>query len=146
MGGVRLRRPGPKNPGKQYLYVSNSWPDSAPAAAAEFTGEVYKMELDGTIIGKFGTAGKAAGEFATIHQMDCRDPDVIYTAEINNWRSQKILLKPQALKPTKRKGGRHDGGDPGGAGLPRRQCRHPDPRWGLRRGARGPPPSFRGPS
>ena len=92
--------PGPKNPGKQYLYVSNSWPDSAPAGPAEFTGEVYKMELDGTIIGKFGRAGKAAGQFATIHQMDCRDPDVIYTAEINNWRSQKILLKPQATKPT----------------------------------------------
>ena len=92
--------PGPKNPGKQYLYVSNSWPDSAPAAAAEFTGEVYKMELDGTIIGKFGRAGKAAGEFATIHQMDCRDPDVIFTAEINDWRSQKILLKPQAMKTT----------------------------------------------
>jgi sugar lactone lactonase YvrE len=88
--------PGPKNPGRQYLYVSNSWPDSAPAAAAEFTGEVYKLELDGTIVGKFGRAGKAAGEFATIHQMDCRDPDVIYTAEINNWRSQKILLKPAA--------------------------------------------------
>jgi sugar lactone lactonase YvrE len=86
--------PRPKNSGRQYLYVSNSWPDSAPAAAAEFTGEVYKLELDGTIIGKFGRAGKAAGEFATIHQMDCRDPDVIYTAEINNWRSQKILLKP----------------------------------------------------
>ena len=90
--------PGPKNPGKQYLYVSNSWPDSAPAAAAEFTGEVYKMELDGTIIGKFGRAGKAVGEFATIHQMDCRDPNIIYTAEINDWRSQKILLKPQAMK------------------------------------------------
>jgi hypothetical protein len=90
--------PGPKNPGKQYLYVSNSWPDSAPAAAADFTGEVYKMELDGTIIGKFGRAGKAPGEFATIHQMDCRDPNVIYTAEINDWRSQKILLKPQAMK------------------------------------------------
>ena len=92
--------PGPKNPGKQYLYVSNSWQDSAPAAGAEFTGEVYKMELDGTIIGRFGRAGKAAGEFATIHQMDCRDPDVIYTAEINNWRSQKILLKPQQMKTT----------------------------------------------
>jgi hypothetical protein len=51
------------------------------------------MELDGTIIGKFGRAGKAPGEFATIHQMDCRDPNVIYTAEINDWRSQKILLK-----------------------------------------------------
>jgi len=86
--------PGPKNPGKQYLFVSNSWPDSAPAAAAEFTGEVYKMELDGTIVGRFGRAGKAPGEFATIHQMDCRDPNTIYTAEINDWRSQKILLKP----------------------------------------------------
>ena len=56
------------------------------------------MELDGTIVGKFGRAGKAVGEFATIHQMDCRDPDTIYTAEINDWRSQKILLKPAAMK------------------------------------------------
>ena len=87
--------PGPKNPGKQYLFSTNSWQDSAPAAGAEFTGEVYKMELDGTIVGKFGRAGKALGEFATIHQMDCRDPNVIFTAEINNWRSQKILLKAQ---------------------------------------------------
>ena len=69
--------PGPKNPGKQYLYSTNSWPDSQPAGPAEFTGEVYKMELDGTIVGKFGKAGKAPGEFATIHQMDCRDPNVI---------------------------------------------------------------------
>jgi sugar lactone lactonase YvrE len=87
--------PGPKNPGKQYLYVSNSWPDSAPAEAAAFTGEIYKMELDGRIVGKFGKAGKATGEFATVHQMDCRDPNVIYTAEINDWRSQKIVLKGQ---------------------------------------------------
>jgi sugar lactone lactonase YvrE len=94
--------PGPRNPGKQYLYVSNSWQDSAPAAGAEFTGEVYKMELNGAIVGKFGRAGKAVGEFATIHQMDCRDPNVIYTAEINDWRAQKILLKntdPVAARP-----------------------------------------------
>ena len=91
--------PGPKNPGKQYLYISNSWQDSAPAAGAEITGEVYKVDIDsGTIVGKFGRAGKAVGEFATIHQMDCRDPDMIYTAEINDWRSQKILLKPSTMK------------------------------------------------
>jgi hypothetical protein len=82
----------------QYLYSSNSWPDSAPAGSVDTTGEVYKMELDGRIIGKFGKAGKALGEFATIHQMDCRNPDVIYTAEINDWRSQKIILKPQAMR------------------------------------------------
>lgn len=88
--------PGPNNPGHQYLFSSNSWPDSAPAEPAEYTGEVYKMELDGKIVGKFGKGGKAPGEFSTIHQMDCRDPNTIFTAEINNWRSQKILLKPQA--------------------------------------------------
>ena len=89
--------PGPSNPGRQYLYVSNSWQDSAPAAQAEYSGDVYKVDLtDGKVVGKFGKAGKGIGEFATIHQMDCRDPNVIYTAEINDWRSQKILLKPQA--------------------------------------------------
>jgi hypothetical protein len=92
--------PGPKSPGRQFLYVSNSWPDSAPAEAAAFTGEVYKMELDGRIVGKFGKAGKAPGEFATIHQMDCRDPNVIFTAEINDWRSQKIVLKGQSITTT----------------------------------------------
>jgi sugar lactone lactonase YvrE len=98
--------PGPKNPGKQYLFSTNSWPDSAPAAQAEYTGEVYMMELDGTIVGKFGRAGKASGEFSTIHQMDCRDPRTIYTAEINNWRSQKILLKPTATSSAQQGDGR----------------------------------------
>ena len=88
--------PGPH----QYLYSSNSNADSNNAPLAAVTGEIYKMELDGTIVGKFGRAGKALGEFATTHQMDCRNPDIIYTAEINNWRSQKIILKPQALKPS----------------------------------------------
>ena len=86
----------------QYLYVSNSWPDSAPAASVDTTGEIYKMELDGRIIGKFGKGGKALGEFATTHQIDCRNPDILYTAEINNWRSQKIILKPQSMKPSGR--------------------------------------------
>ncbi|HWI17712.1 MAG TPA: hypothetical protein VNT81_08195, partial [Vicinamibacterales bacterium] len=98
--------PGPKVTGEQFLYVSNSWQDSAPAAGAEITGEVYKVKLDGTIVGRFGRAGKAPGEFATIHQIDCRDPNVLYTAEINNWRSQKILLKPSAMKTTSAGGAR----------------------------------------
>jgi hypothetical protein len=81
----------------QYLYVSNSWPDSADETNRAFTGEVYKMELDGTIVGKFGKGGKGPKEFSTIHQMDCRNPNEIYTAEINNWRTQKITLHPQAM-------------------------------------------------
>jgi sugar lactone lactonase YvrE len=80
--------PGPH----QYLFVSNSNPDSNPAASWDITGEVYKMELDGTIIGRFGRAGKDPGQFQTIHGLDCRNPNELYTAEISAWRAQKILL------------------------------------------------------
>ncbi|HSH75714.1 MAG TPA: peptidyl-alpha-hydroxyglycine alpha-amidating lyase family protein, partial [Longimicrobiales bacterium] len=76
----------------QYLFVSNSNPDSNPAASWAITGEIYKMELDGTIIGRFGRAGKAPGDFQTVHGLDCRDPNELYTAEISAWRAQKILL------------------------------------------------------
>jgi len=84
----------------QYLFVSNSWPDSSPAAARDTTGEVYKMELDGTILGKFGKAGHAPKEFSAIHELDCRNPNEIYTAEISAWRAQKIVLHPQQRTTT----------------------------------------------
>ena len=57
----------------QYLYSSNSYPDNNDSRSAAITGEIYKMELDGTIIGKFGKAGKKLGEFSTVHGMDCRE-------------------------------------------------------------------------
>ncbi|HZY07709.1 MAG TPA: hypothetical protein VFE69_08190, partial [Ilumatobacteraceae bacterium] len=88
--------PGPH----QYLYSSNSYPDSNPAAARDITGEVYKMELDGTVLGHFGKAGHAFKEFSSIHQMDCRNPDELYVAEITAWRAQKLILRPQAGRQT----------------------------------------------
>jgi len=85
----------------QYLYASNSYPDSNPAAARDITGEVYKMELDGTVIGKFGKAGKQLKEFSTIHGIDCRNENELYVSEITAWRVQKIILHPQqATRPT----------------------------------------------
>jgi sugar lactone lactonase YvrE len=86
--------PGPH----QYLYVSNSVPDNGDSRAAAQTGEIYKMELDGTIIGKFGKAGKALKEFSTVHEIDCRNPNELFVSEITDWRVQKILLKPQMMK------------------------------------------------
>jgi hypothetical protein len=56
------------------------------------------MELDGTIIGKFGKAGKALKEFSTVHEIDCRNPNELFVSEITDWRVQKIVLKPQAMK------------------------------------------------
>ena len=84
----------------QYLYASNSNPDSnTPASSWDITGEIYKMELDGTIIGKFGKAGKGLGEFSTVHEIDCRNPDQLFVSEISAWRAQKIMLSPSKMQP-----------------------------------------------
>src|SRR5438552_2574398 len=79
----------------QYLYSSNSFPTGNNFDQAPTTGEVYKMELDGTVVGRFGKAGHGFKEFSAIHQMDCRNPDEIYVAEITEWRVQKVMLRPQ---------------------------------------------------
>ena len=83
--------PGPH----QYLYSSNSWPDGQDSRLLATTGEIYKMELDGTILGRFGKGGKAPKELATVHAIDCRNPDQLYVAEITGWRVQKLTLHPQ---------------------------------------------------
>ncbi len=80
--------PGPH----QYLYSSNSFPDSNDSTLAGVSGEIYKMELDGTIVGKFGKAGKRLGEFSGLHEIDCRNPNELYISEIQLWRVQKIIL------------------------------------------------------
>jgi hypothetical protein len=50
------------------------------------------MRLDGTIIGKFGKAGKLPKEFGTVNAIDCRDENTLYVGEIGNLRVQKIVL------------------------------------------------------
>jgi hypothetical protein len=82
--------PGPH----QYLYSSNSNPDNNNAEIAAVTGEIYKMELDGTIVGKFGKAGKQLGSFSTVHEIDCRNENELLVSEITAWRVQKLILFP----------------------------------------------------
>ena len=79
----------------QYMYVSNS-----NDAESLDNGEIYKMELDGTVLGKFGKPGHAFKEFSSVHQMDCRNPDEVYVSEITAWRAQKLILRPQPSRAT----------------------------------------------
>lgn len=88
--------PGPH----QYLYSSNSNPDNNNSRIMAYTGEIYKMELDGTVLGKFGKPGKQLGEFQTVHAIDCRNENELLVAEITGWRVQKLMLKPPAVQTT----------------------------------------------
>jgi sugar lactone lactonase YvrE len=86
----------------QYLFASNSNPNGNRPGSWAITGEIYKMELDGTILGRFGHASKEFGGFQVVHMMDCRNPNEIVVGEIESWRVQKLILKPQAAQAVTR--------------------------------------------
>jgi streptogramin lyase len=73
-----------------YLYSSHSGDAYGMDDAA-----IYKLELDGRIVGKFGKAGKQAKELGLVNSIDCRTENVLYVGELTNWRVQKLTLHPQ---------------------------------------------------
>ena len=72
----------------QYLYVSHSGdPDGMEDAA------IYKVQLDGKVVGKFGAAGKLPKEFGLANSIDCRNENDLLVGEMTNWRVQKVTLR-----------------------------------------------------
>ena len=72
--------PGPT----QYLYVADAFP-----------GRIYKLTLDGTLLGMFGRAGKQPKQFGWVHEIHCQSENELYVAEVLNWRVQKLMLHPE---------------------------------------------------
>lgn len=72
----------------QYLFSSNS----NAANDLDHGGEIYKLELSGTVVGKFGQAGKGLRDFGSVNAIDCRNANSLYVAEAGNWRVTKVDL------------------------------------------------------
>jgi outer membrane protein assembly factor BamB len=70
-------------PGTQYLYSVDAFP-----------GRVYKLTLDGQVLGMLGRAGRQPKQFGWTHEIACTGENEVYTAEILNWRVQKLILHP----------------------------------------------------
>jgi len=68
----------------QYLYTSDAYP-----------GRVYKLTLDGKVVGMLGTGGRELGQFNWLHAMACPSENELYVADLNNWRVQKLILHPE---------------------------------------------------
>lgn len=71
------------------MYVSNS----NPPTDIDSAGEIYRMRLDGAMLGRFGRAGKRLKEFGTVSAIDCRSDNTLYVGEIGNLRVQKLTLR-----------------------------------------------------
>lgn len=72
----------------QYLYVSHAGDEDGMDDAA-----IYKVQLDGKVVGKFGSAGKLPKEFGLANSIDCRNENELLVGEMTNWRVQKVSLK-----------------------------------------------------
>jgi hypothetical protein len=71
--------------GVQYLYSADAYP-----------GRVYKMTLDGKMLGYVGIGGRKLGQFGWIHGMACPSENTVFVSELLNWRVQKLTLHPTA--------------------------------------------------
>lgn len=58
-----------------------------------FPGRIYKMSLDGKVLGYFGETGTKVGQFGWIHAMACPSENELYVGELLNWRVQKLTLQ-----------------------------------------------------
>jgi hypothetical protein len=72
----------------QYLYISHAGDNDGMDDAA-----IYKVQLDGKVVGKFGAAGKQVKEFGLANSIDCRNENELLVGERTNWRVQKVSLK-----------------------------------------------------
>jgi DNA-binding beta-propeller fold protein YncE len=81
--------PGPR----QVMFVGES----------TFPGRVFKVSLEGKVLGVIGRSGRQLKQFSGVHQIACPSENEIYAAETSNWRVQKLLLRPQT-------GGSNSGG------------------------------------
>ena len=77
------------------LCMTNTTPQYLFALDAE-PGRLYKMTLDGTVVGVFGESGRQVGQFNWPHGMACPSEHDVIVADMNNWRVQKLVMTTPA--------------------------------------------------
>ena len=85
---------GTMSPGAPWTVCVTPGPNQVLYASDAFPGRVFKISLDGKILGVFGHAGKQLKEFGWIHEIACPSENEIYVGELLNWRVQKLILHP----------------------------------------------------
>jgi hypothetical protein len=92
--GNKTDRPsGSRMPGSPWAICITPPPHQVLFSSDAFPGRIYKLSLDGKLLGVFGKTGKQLGQFGWIHEIACPSENELYVAELLNWRAQKIVLE-----------------------------------------------------
>jgi DNA-binding beta-propeller fold protein YncE len=94
IGNRPTQTSGTMSPGAPWAICITPGPNQVLYASDAFPGRIYKLSLEGKILGVFGEAGKQPKQFGWIHEMACPSENELYVAELLNWRVQKLILEP----------------------------------------------------
>jgi len=81
-------------PGAPWAVCITPGPHPVLFAADGYPGRIYKLSLDGKVLGMMGESGKQLKQFGWIHEIACPSENELYVAELLNWRVQKLILEP----------------------------------------------------
>jgi DNA-binding beta-propeller fold protein YncE len=82
-------------PGSPWAVCITPGPNQVLYASDAFPGRVYKLSLEGKVLGVLGESGKQLKQFGWIHEIACPSENLLYVAELLNWRVQKLVLHPR---------------------------------------------------
>ncbi len=88
-----LTKGGTQTPGAPWAICITPGPNQVMYISDAFPGRLYKLSLDGKVLGWMGRSGKQLKQFGWIHQIACPSENEVYVAEILNWRVQKLLIR-----------------------------------------------------
>src|SRR5437763_136200 len=84
---------GTMSPGAPWAICITPGPNQVLYASDAFPGRIYKLTLDGKVLGVLGKSGKQLGQFGWIHEIACPSENELFVAELLNWRVQKLSLE-----------------------------------------------------
>src|SRR5215469_8533940 len=81
-------------PGSPWAICITPPPNQVLFSSDAYPGRIYKLSLDGKVLGVLGESGKQLKQFGWIHEIACPSANELYVSELLNWRVQKLVLKP----------------------------------------------------
>ena len=80
-------------PGSPWAICITPPPNQVLFSSDAYPGRIYKLSLDGKVLGVLGESGKQLKQFGWIHEIACPSEHELYVSELLNWRVQKLVLK-----------------------------------------------------
>ncbi len=99
--GVELpnAKTGSQAPGAPDALCMTPGPNPVLFVGDLYPSRVYKVSLEGKLLGVYGQPGRNLGEFGWIHAIACPSEDEIWVGELINWRVQKLVTKGKGMRP-----------------------------------------------